>query len=113
MKKKLPGIFKKEVEATRANNKKVSYASSNTSNNIKKEVKNDYKSTLDGVAVEDKIRSLFKSSRYVFNIGVIIKTDRKDYDTKIAGKVKNSLVTINNEVIPIVEINDIIIKDRI
>ena len=59
------------------------------------------------------IRKLFKSSRYIFNINVLIKTDKKDYDTKIAGKVKNSLVTVDNEVIPIIEINDIIIKDRL
>ena len=63
-------------------------------------------------AVEEKIKKLFKSSRYIFNINVLIKTDKKDYDTKIAGKVKNSLVTVDNDIIPIIEINDIIIKDR-
>lgn len=113
MKKDLPEIFKKPIDGTHANNKKVCYTSENT----KKEEKN---SSLRSVSVEssmttveEKIRRLFKSSRYIFNIGVIIKTDKKDYDTKIAGKMKNSLVTIDNEVIPIVEINDIIIKDRI
>ena len=95
MKKDLPKIFRKNVESNHITNKKVYYgserSSSDTVNNI-----NSY----DLRTVEDKIKKLFKSSRYIFNIGV-------------AGKVKNSLVTVNNEIIPIVEINDIIIKDRI
>ena len=117
MKKELPEIFKKSVDSSRCNNKKVFYTSEN------KEIvtKNENKTATNSIntnnnslyTVEEKIRKLFKSSRYVFNINVLIKTDKKDYDTKIAGKVKNSLVTIDNEVIPIVEINDIIIKDRI
>lgn len=108
MKKDLPKIFRKNVESNHITNKKVYYGSERSSydtvNNI-----NSY----DLMTVEDKIKKLFKSSRYIFNIGVIIKTDKKDYDTRIAGKVKNSLVTVNNDIIPIVEINDIIIKDRI
>ena len=65
------------------------------------------------VEQRNAIKKLFKSSRYIFNIGVIIKTDKKEYDTKIIGKVKNSLITIDNVEIPIIEIKDIIIKDRI
>ena len=53
------------------------------------------------------------NNKQVYYIDVIIKTNKKDYNTKIAGKVKNSLVTVDNEIIPIVEINDIIIKDRL
>lgn len=110
MKKELPKIFKKTVDSKLANNKKVFYMSEKDNHELKETTNNRDDLTL---TVEDKIRKLFKSSRYVFNINVIIKTDKKDYDTKIAGKVKNSLVTINNEIIPIIEINDIIIKDRI
>lgn len=110
MMKKLPEIFRKKVEPSHINNKKVYYGSQE-----EKLIRNSEKvgNIDDNMSVEDKIRKLFKSSRYIFNIDVIIKTDKKDYDTKIAGKVKNSLVTVNNEVIPIVEINDIIIKDRL
>ena len=109
MKKELPGIYKKTVDKNHANNKKMCYASE-SEKTVEKEIFNQSSSI---TTVEEKIRKLFKSSRYIFNIRVLIKTDKKDYDTKIAGKVKNSLVTIDNEVIPIVEINDIIIKDRI
>lgn len=113
MKKELPEIFKKSVDSNHANNKKIFYASENKEKIMKEKNIAENASNNSLSTVEEKIRKLFKSSRYIFNINVIIKTDKKDYDTKIAGKVKNSLVTIDNEVIPIVEINDIIIKDRI
>lgn len=108
--KKLPEIFKKNIEPNHINNKKVYYGSQE-----EKTFRNSEKTNTvnDNISVEDKIRKLFKSSRYIFNIDVVIKTNKKDYDTKIAGKVKNSLVTVDNEIIPIVEINDIIIKDRL
>lgn len=112
MSKELPKIFKKNVDTSRCNNKKVFYTSEETKESQSpRNVKTPQDPSLN--TVEEKIRKLFKSSRYIFNINVLIKTDKKDYDTKIAGKVKNSLVTIDNEVIPIVEINDIIIKDRV
>ncbi len=109
--KKLPEIFRKKVEPNHINNKQVYYGSDSEklTRNIEKK-SNDFEQDM---SVEDKIRKLFKSSRYIFNIDVIIKTNKKDYNTKIAGKVKNSLVTVDNEIIPIVEINDIIIKDRL
>lgn len=109
MDKKLPGIFKKSVSKDHINNKNIYYTSENN-RNVKSKKKIEDNTFL---TVEEKINKLFKSTRYVFNIGVIIKTAKKDYDTKIIGKVKNSLITNDNEVIPIVEIEDIIIKDRI
>lgn len=115
MKKELPGIFKKDVDVRHTNNKKICYTSE-----VEKEVKkantsNKKITNIDSTltTVEDKIRQLFRSSRYIFNINVLIKTDKKDYDTKISGKVKNSLITVDGEVIPIIDINDIIIKDRL
>ena len=108
MNKKLPNIFKNNNIST-TNNKKICYLSDEEkSSNIVNSFRNN-----DSFSVEDKIKKLFKSSRYIFNINVLIKTNKKEYDTKIAGKVKNSLVTVDNDVIPIVEIEDIIIKDQI
>ena len=106
MNKKLPEIFKNTNAKTHSNNKKICYL---------REKKTIDSSSLNSnnFSIEDKIKKLFKSSRYIFNIGVLIKTNKKDYDTKIAGRVKNSLVTIDNDIIPIVEIEDIIIKDHI
>lgn len=108
MKKDLPKIFKNNVDSRVSHNQNMYYEKNIGSSDQNK--KEDRNSTF---TVEDKIQKLFKSSRYIFNINVLIKTDKKDYDTRIAGKVKNSLVTVEGEAIPIVEINDIIIKDRI
>lgn len=105
MDKKLPKIFKKDISKEHINNEKIYYT-----NNLKEEVK--YSKEDNQLTVEEKIKKLFKSSRYIFNIGVIIKTKKKDYDTKIIGKIKNSLITEDEDEIPIVEIEDIIIKDR-
>lgn len=105
MEKKLPKIFKKDISKDHINNEKIYYTNTN-----KDEVR--YNKVNDGLTVEEKIKKLFKSSRYVFNIGVIIKTKKKDYDTKIIGKIKNSLITEDDIEIPIIEIEDIIIKDR-
>lgn len=112
MKKELPEIFKKNIDSSHSNNKKVFYTNKNNEQTPNQEPINNSTNNSQST-VEDKIRKLFKSSRYIFNINVLIKTNKKDYDTKIAGKVKNSLVTVDNEVIPIIEINDIIIKDRL
>jgi len=108
MEKKLPKVFKKNISKEHINNAKVYSANSNKT--LIKETKTKSKNNL---SVEEKIKKLFKSSRYVFNIGVIIKTNKKEYDTKIIGRIKNSLITLENEEIPIIEIEDIIIKDRI
>ncbi len=106
MKKELPRIYKNNVSKKNTHNKDVFYVR----NDSVEQEKSEY---LEEVDVEEKLRKLFRSSRYVFNIGVVIKTVRGEYDTKIAGKVKNSIVTIDGVVIPIIEIKDIIIKDRL
>ena len=102
MDNKLPKLFKKEVSKEHMHNTKSIYANS---------TKKSY-STYDNLSVEEKLKKLFKSTKYVFNIGVIIKTSKSEYDTRIIGKVKNSIITYDNDIIPIVEIEDIIIKDH-
>ena len=98
--KELPHVFKKNVDSVHINNKNISYVRNNS---FKKE------SIVD---IVDKLDKLFKSSRYVFNIGVIIKTKNKVYDTKIMSRNKTSILTINDEVIPIKDIYSLTIKDR-
>ena len=100
MEKKLPNLFKKDINKKHINNKKV----------FSSKDKPIFK---DNDTVENKLKKLFKSSRYIFNIGVIIKTAKQEYDTKIIGRIRNSIITNENIEIPIVEIEDIIIKDRI
>ncbi len=110
MKKELPNIYKNEFVNQVNRNRKV-YHIPNTEGTSRKDVVS--RSVNPDLTVEEKLKKLFQSRRYIFNIGVEIVTNKKTYDTKIAGKVKNSIVTIDGEVIPIIEIEDIIIKDRL
>ncbi len=98
--KDLPHVFKKNVDNKHINNKDISY--------IRKDITKK-ESSLD---ILDKLDKLFNSSRYVFNIGVIIKTKDKAYDTKIMSRNSNNILTIDDEIIPIKDIHSLIIKDR-
>ena len=98
--KDLPHVFKKSIDSKHINNKDISYV---RKDKFKKE------SIVD---IVDKLDELFRSSRYVFNIGVIIKTKDREYDTKIMSRNKSSILTINDEIIPIKDIYSLTIKDR-
>lgn len=108
MKKELPNIYKNEIGDKAKRNRNVYHIKANDTDTGKEVPLESDKTT-----VEAKLKRLFQSRRYIFNIEVEIITKRKVYDTKIAGKVKNSIVTIDGEVIPMIEIEDIIIKDRL
>lgn len=98
MNKKLPNLYKN-------NNIK------NNTNKVESKVDERCLDTkLDYNTVKSKIDKLFKSIKYVFNIGVIIKTKNEVLDTKIIGRVKNSIITEDLKEIPIIDIEDIIIK---
>ena len=82
-------------------------------NNLKDEpiVKEDNEEIISELTVEEKLDKLFKINGYVFNVDVIIITKNHEYHTKIAGKVNNHLITLDNDVININDIEDIIIKE--
>ena len=82
-------------------------------NNINKEFENnqDYcmvKENSDNTSVNEKIDTIFNTNGYVFNKDVEIITDEKKYCTKIAGKVNNHIITMDNDIIDIMNIKDII-----
>ena len=52
----------------------------------------------------DFINRLNKGSSYIFNRKVIIETRDNRYDTKIAGKIGNRIVTLDNDSISIDDI---------
>ena len=62
----------------------------------------------DNLSVDEKLDKLFNTNGYIFNIKVKIITDNKTYDTKIASKIGNSIITLDNDVICIDTIKDII-----
>lgn len=55
----------------------------------------------------DFINRLSNNGSYIFSKKVIIKTKDKTYDTKIAGKLGDKIITLDNESIRIGEIEKI------
>lgn len=99
MTKKLPKIYQSTFSHPIQNNEKIYYSKNQTLNkNIKSQVikKED---TL--VPIEKVIDELFHTTGYVFNIPVEIITNERKVETYIAGKVNNTLITLDNELIPI------------
>lgn len=67
---------------------------------------NDYRN----LKVIEKIEKLLNRNGYIFNVDVVIKTSDKNYHTKIAGKINNHLITLDNDVINIDDIIDLEIR---
>lgn len=72
-----------------------------SSDNYLYEEENDY----HNLTVLEKIDKLLNRNGYIFNVDVEIVTKDKKYQTKIAGKVNNHIITLDNNII---NINDII-----
>ncbi len=93
---KKPEIFKPDIGVV--NNNRKSYYSF-------LDDRLDIKSDIEQVEQPiDFINRLSKSGSYMFNREVVIITKDKRYETKIAGKIGNKIVTLDNESIDINEI---------
>lgn len=88
--KEKPNIFKPDVGDV-SNNEEVYYSFLNN----KKEKK------LEGISPRDFLKKIEEDGSYIFSKKVIIETKTKKYDTKIAGKVGNNIITTESKVIPI------------
>ena len=115
MEKKLPKVFANKIEK-RLNNNETIYnsieknkqdhqseqtPSENTKKNITKEQ-----------TISQKINKIFNSRNYVYKIPVKIQTQDSEIITKIIGKNKNNIITIDNELIKIQEIKNIEIYEE-
>jgi hypothetical protein len=72
------------------------------------EVKEDTVIVNNTETVEEKLERLFNTNGYIFNIKVKIKANDKTYDTKIASRVGDNLITLDNDIINVADIKDII-----
>ena len=98
--KKLPSIFQNDISKKMNNNEEIYYSFEN-----KEETRNT--EVIQGKNVLQKINSLFNSSNYIYKIDVEIKLKDKTINEKIIGKNKTHLITMNNELISISDIQDI------
>ena len=65
------------------------------------------KDDLTDEAPSDFINRLVKSGSYMFSKRVIIKANGKIYDTKIAGKIGDKIITMDNDSLKISDIEKI------
>lgn len=110
MEKKLPGVYKNPIDHPVENNKKYFYLDKEES---KKETKKELtreekvKQELFGSNINQKINQIFTSANYIYKADVEIILRDKTITTKVIGKNNHSLITFDNDLIPIDEIVDI------
>ena len=91
-------IFKPSIDKNINNNEKVFYSSTEEYSLEKQE------------SLDEFFNRISSSGSYIFSHKVIIKTKDNLYETKIAGRVGNSIITVDDNVIPI---NDVISIEEI
>ncbi len=101
-------IFKNEIVKKIDNNQKSFNIIDSISNNS---ITNNNLKTNNKLSVREKINMLLNRNGYIFNVSVEIITENKNYKTKIAGKVMDNLITLDNDIIAIKDIKDIIINN--
>lgn len=107
MEKKLPKVYANRIEKPIENNKKIDYSSKekeNTDNQKEKQTK-VFPNTKKNI--NQKLNEIFNSPRYVYKAEVEIKMKDQTVIKKIIGQNQNQLITLDNELIPISEIEDI------
>ncbi len=106
MDKKLPGIFANKIDKPLGNNEKVAYGTKE-----KQVEKEDRSVGITGKNINQKIRDIFASPRYVYKADVKIVTKNGTFKKKIIGQNNIHLITIDNELLPISDIVDIAFID--
>ena len=101
MENKKPKIFANKIEKYIKNNEKYFYS------NMEEKQENLEEHNKTEKNVSQKINDIFSSTRYVYKADVDIKLKDSELKTKIIGKNKTHLITIDNELIPISDIEDI------
>lgn len=103
---KLPKVYVNKISSKSVNNEEVFY--SNEGKSVSKTL--DSSSVVNNLLVQKKINDIFNSPNFVYKVNVILTLkDGKREETLIA-KTTDSVLTIDNKVIPIKDILGIIEK---
>jgi len=97
MEKKLPNLFQNKVEKKINNNENIYYSQN------RKIVEED----INPIDIRKKINDIFSSPNYICSALVDITMNQQIKTTKIIGRNKDYLITIDNEKIYISDIKDI------
>ena len=112
MDKKLPKVFANTPNKEFNNNERVFYSKEKNFDESDRKsgtIKNSELTRNSGLTknIYQKINDIFNSERYVYKAEVEIKTTKGNITTKVIGQNKTHLITIDNELIPITDIEDI------
>lgn len=101
--KELPRMYHNKITKEINNNDKMYTTMYKNKEVINNKIKNNK-------SIEQKIHDIFNSPNYIYKIDVVIETDNNKVKKRIVGKTKTSIITIDNEYIPINTIRDIYIS---
>ena len=110
MDKKLPKVFANPQEKRFTNNENVYYSKDNlnvVSDLKSKEAENDSFRGTENKNIYQKLNDIFNSEKYVYKAEVDIKTRTGNIQTKIIGQNRTHVITMDNQLIPITDIEDI------
>lgn len=110
MDKKLPKVFANPQEKTFTNNKRVYYSKDNSSleSTIKyQDTSNELLRSTEEKNIYQKLNEIFTSERYVYKADVEIRTKEGKLNTKLIGQNRTHVITMDNQLIPITDIEDI------
>lgn len=111
MEKKLPKVFANKIDKEINNNEKIfkSNSQQNQENNQpeKKDKIKEKNINTEEKNINKKINEIINTKKYIYKIPVKIKTETGEIKTKIIGKNKNNIITIDNTLIKIDNIKDI------
>lgn len=91
-----PKVFRNTINKSIKNNENIFYS--------KNEVKNEIKESKN---IIQKINEIFASPNYIYKANVKIKTNDDIITTRIIGRNKDYIITMDNKLIPIKNIIDI------
>lgn len=104
MNKKLPKVYVNKQNTKIENNKETFYSKEEqiTLNNFdtSKEMANE-------LIIKKRISDIFSSPKFIYKTKVLITTEESEKEEIIIAKTNNSLLTIENKLIPICIIKDI------
>ena len=100
--KDLPKVFHNNIDKDFKNNNSVFYSNNSSNEDIKEENK-----VQSNKNIFQKINLIFSSPNYVYKANVDITLKDKKITKRIIGRNKNYIITMDNELIPIVDILDI------
>ena len=108
MEKKLPKVYANKIDKDVKNNKRVYYSSfDEKKEDVRSTAVNTNRPNLDGKTVPQKLYAIFHGPNYVYKADVTLKIKGRNVNKKIIGYNTQNIITVDNEVIPIADIEDI------